>query len=341
MIFSYGRLLLAWVQYRRGKRRVKAVEGFDFSRETELLDLVNELAAGTWRHSPYREFIISDPKPRRITAAAVRDRVVHQVVFEEVERAFEPTFLPVSFSARKGRGVHLALDEVTHTISRLRRSRVWPIWTLKGDVEKFYDSIDHATLLTLLARRITDPIVLRTIETIVRSASSQRGPGKGLPIGNLTSQVFANVYLHEVDRFAVHTCRARAYFRYADDVLLLGATRGEVETIADRLVTFARDALGLRLTLRPARVASTGFDFLGSIIWPYGRTLRLKTRARIIRRIAMRERAAARGAISDRSLEQTRVSYNGISMRVRDRKLQQIVHGLGSDESPQAEDHGV
>jgi RNA-directed DNA polymerase len=327
MIFSYGRLLLAWVQYRRGKRRVKAVEGFEFSRESELLDLVNELAAGTWRHGPYREFIISDPKPRRITAASVRDRVVHQVVFEEVERAFEPIFLPVSFSARKGRGVHLALDEVSRAIERMRRQRVWPIWTLKGDVRKFYDSIDHQILLTLLGRRIKDPEVMRVIESIVRSSCSSRGPGKGIPIGNLTSQVFANVYLHELDRYAVHGCGAPGYFRYADDVLLLGGSRADVEALATRMRAFAKENLALDLVLRPARVLSTGVDFLGSILWPYGRTLRPKTRTRVILRVGMRERAAARGAISPASLQQTRVSYNGIAMRVRDRKLQEIVRG--------------
>ena len=327
MIFTYSRLLLAWVQYRRGKRRVKAVEGFDFSRETELLDLVTELAAGTWRHSPYREFIISDPKPRRITAAAVRDRVVHQVVFEEVEHAFEPTFLPVSFSARKGRGVHLALDEVERAIERMRRQRVWPIWTLKGDVRKFYDSIDHQILLRLLGRRIKDSELMRAIESIVGSSSSSRGPGKGIPIGNLTSQVFANVYLHELDRFAVHGCHGPGYFRYADDVLVLGRSRSEVEALAARLRAFAHENLALDLVLRPARVLSTGVDFLGSILWPYGRTLRPKTRTRVIQRVGMRERAAARGAISGDSLRQTRVSYNGIAMRVRDRRLQEIVRG--------------
>jgi hypothetical protein len=315
---------------------VKAVEGFDFSRETELLDLVNELAAGTWRHSPYREFIISDPKPRRITAAAVRDRVVHQVVFEEVERAFEPTFLPVSFSARKGRGVHLALDEVGRAIERMRRQRVWPIWTLKGDVRKFYDSIDHQILLRLLARRIKDPELTRAIESIVGSSSSSRGPGKGIPIGNLTSQVFANVYLHELDRYAVHGCHAPGYFRYADDVLLLGRSRSDVEALAERLRAFANENLALDLVLRPARVLSTGVDFLGSLLWPYGRTLRPKTRTRVIQRVAMREQAAARGAISPESLRQTRVSYNGIAMRVRDRDLNEVVRGPLPDASVEA-----
>jgi hypothetical protein len=271
--------------------------------------------------------MVSDPKPRRITAAAVRDRVVHQVIFEEVERVFEPVFLPVSFSARKGRGVHLALNEVTRAIHRLRRGRVWPVWTLKGDVEKFYDSIDHDTLLTLLRRRIHAPEVLLAIETTVRSTSSSRGLGKGIPIGNLTSQVFANVYLHELDRFAVHDRRARAYFRYADDVLLLGATRDEVEVLAGELCTFAQEVLGLTLVTRPARRLSLGVDFLGSILWPFGRTLRRKTRTRVIQRIAMREKAAARGAISEQSLHQTRVSYNGIAMRVRDRVLRAIVRG--------------
>jgi retron-type reverse transcriptase len=336
MTFSYKRLAMAWFRYRRGKRRVPTVAAFELDREAELVRLGRELAEGSWRHSAYREFVISDPKPRRITAAAVRDRVVHQVVFEEVERAFEPTFLPVSFSARKGRGVHLALDEVERAIERMRRKRVWPIWTLKGDVRKFYDSIDHQILLRLLARRIKDPELTRAIESIVGSSCSSRGPGKGIPIGNLTSQVFANVYLHELDRYAVHGCHAPGYFRYADDVLVLGNSRADVEALAARLRAFAWENLALDLVLRPARVLSTGIDFLGSILWPYGRTLRPKTRTRVIQRVAMREQAAARSEISPESLRQTRVSYNGIAMRVRDRDLNEVVRGPLPDASAEA-----
>jgi hypothetical protein len=104
-----------------------------------------------------------------------------------------------------------------------------------------------------------------------------------------------------------------------------------VTALAERLRAVAHDRLALDLVLRPARVLSTGVDFLGSILWPYGRTLRPKTRTRIVQRIALRERAAARGAISEESLRQTRVSYNGIAMRVRDRKLQSIVRGPALD----------
>jgi retron-type reverse transcriptase len=325
MVFSYERLTRAWLRYRRGKRRVLSVQEFELRRVEELNLLRTELAQGTWRHAPYRQFYICDPKARCITAAAVRDRVVHQVVFEEVERVFEPTFLPCSFSARKGRGVHLALDHVEKAIQRLRRTAVWPVWTLKADVRKFYDSIDHGVLLDLLTRRVVDPSVLRAVQTILGSTHSVRGAGKGIPIGNITSQVFANVYLHELDRHAIHTLRLPSYFRYADDVFLLGRSQAEVETAAAQLRAFARDALALDLLSRPARVLSRGADFLGSVLWPYGRTVRPQTRTRIVRHIRLRIHATVGGQVTMRSLHQTLASYGGIVKRVRDRGLRELV----------------
>ena len=325
MVFTYERLTRAWLRYRRGKRRVLSVQEFELRRLEELMLLCRELEQGTWRHSPYRQFYICDPKPRCITAAAVRDRVVHQVVFEEVEKVFEPTFLHCSFSARKGRGVHLALDQVERRIQRLRRAGVWPIWVLKADVRKFYDSIDHAILFRLLQRRVKDRAILETVRTILRSTHSFRGPGKGIPIGNITSQVFANVYLHELDRHAVHTLHLPSYFRYADDVLLLGGSRSKVEAVAEQLRTFAHDALALDLLLRPSRLLSQGADFLGSVLWPYGRTVRRQTRTRITRRVRLRIRAAVGGQLTMKTLHQTLASYGGIAKRVRDRELQQLL----------------
>jgi hypothetical protein len=323
--FSFERLLRAWTRYRKGKRRVPSVQQFEFNRDEELLRIEREIRAGTWRHSPYRTFVVCDPKPRSITAAAVRDRVVHQVVFEEVERAFEPRFLPNSYSARRHRGVHLALNHVERAATVLRRQGHSVLWAAKGDVVKFYDSVDHRILGALLRRRISDDDLLQMIETIVGSYHSRFGEGKGIPIGNITSQVFANVYLHELDHFAVHRLRASTYFRYADDILVVGPDRGKVKAAASALRLFAAKELQLDLKLRPARKLSAGVDFLGSILWPYGRTLRWQTRRRIITRVKQRGALAEAGLITAVSLRSTRASYRGISMRVRDRSLNGLV----------------
>jgi len=317
------------MRYRRGKRRMPSVQQFEFSRDEELLRIEREIRAGTWRHSPYRTFVVCDPKPRSITAAAVRDRVVHQVVFEEVERAFEPRFLPNSYSARRHRGVHLALNHVERAATTLRRQGHSVLWAAKGDVAKFYDSVDHRILGVLLRRRITDANLLQMIETILGSYHSRFGEGKGIPIGNITSQVFANVYLHELDHFAVHRLRARTYFRYADDILVVSPERAEAEHAALHLQAYASEHLELDLKLRPPRKLSSGVDFLGSILWPYGRTLRRQTRARVVQRTRMRVRLAGEGLVTAASLRSTRASYRGMSMRVRDRALNLMLMDSG------------
>jgi retron-type reverse transcriptase len=324
MLFTQQRLLCAWVAYRSGKRRKAAVQAFELRREDELLTLQRELAGGAWRHGAYRSFIVHDPKPRTITAAAVRDRIVHQIVFEEIERSFEKTFLSCSYSARPRRGVHLALDDVDRRIRALRRQHPGALWTIKGDVRKFYDSIDHQILLALLSRRISDAETLRVASEIIASTHSARGVGKGIPIGNITSQVFANVYLHELDRYAIHMSRPAAYFRYADDVLILGTDCEEVTQHARNLQQFASTELALDLALRPARKLSQGVDFLGSVLWPYGRTVRRQTRTRIVARIAERTLQAERGTIGPNRLRATLASYAGIASRVRDRELRRL-----------------
>lgn len=154
--FTLERLTRAWYAYRRGIRRIAAVGAFEARLEQHLVRLADELATGRYQHGAYRSFFVCDPKRRLIIAASLRDRIVHQVVYEEVERVFEPEFLDCSYSGRKGRGVHAAVDAAEGAIAVLRSQGVWPIYAIKLDVRKFYDTVGHATLLRLLQRRIYD-----------------------------------------------------------------------------------------------------------------------------------------------------------------------------------------
>lgn len=316
--FSRERLVRAWFAYRRGKRRIAAVGAFEMRLPEEVARLAFELACGTYVHSPYRAFTVFDPKRRTITAAALRDRIVHQVVYEEVERVFEPTFLDCSYSGLKGRGVHAAIDAAERAIAVLRSQGVWPIYAIKLDARKFYDSVDHAILQRLLARRIYDPHILSVIQEILVSYTSPLGAGKGIPIGNLTSQVFANAYLHELDRYAKRAIYPPKYFRYADDVLLLGGSLRELVYQARQLSIFAYDQLAIELRIARGfpRKLSQGVDFLGTVLWPYGRTLRKATRKRILRRIDSCPIVIRPPMLA---------SYRGIAMRVRDQALSALL----------------
>lgn len=325
-LFSAERLYRAWIQYRHGKRRLKLTSVFELRLEREIIVLACDCANGKYFHSPYRSFTTYDPKRRTITAAALRDRLVHQIVYEETEKLFDKIFLDCSYSGRKGRGVHAAVDAAELAIARLRSQGSWPVWAIKLDVKKFYGSVDHKILLQLLMRRITNPVLLEAIKKILASYNSNIGSGKGIPIGNLTSQIFANVYLHELDRFAKHTNRIKHYFRYADDMLIIGNNSIELERYAKQLCWFAKTSLHLEISslerhCKWPRKVSQGADWLGTVIWPYGRTLRRATRGRIMQKIKQRESEYKSGLCSEANLAQMRASYNGMLLRVRDRKL--------------------
>jgi RNA-directed DNA polymerase len=227
-ITSFENLYEAFREARRGKRLRPDVAAFEFDLEAHLLGLQRELLDGTYRPGGYRHFVVHEPARRKISAAPFRDRVVHHALCRVVEPCFERAFLPHAFANRVGKGTHRALDRCRAMLARHR-------YVLKADVAKFFPSVDHAILDGLLARRVRCAATRRLIRLILGSGAGVLAdeyemtwfPGdtllspldrpRGLPIGNLTSQLWANVYLHELDAFVVHALRWRAYVRYVDD----------------------------------------------------------------------------------------------------------------------------
>jgi len=229
-IYDFENLYLAFHKARRGKRSRPDVATFEMNLELELPRLQDELASETYHPSPYRHFTIYEGKPRRISAAPFRDRVVHHALCNVIEPIWEARFIHDSYACRKGKGTHAALDRATCFARRYR-------YVLQGDAVRFFPSVDHAILRDLLARHIACRPTLRLVERIIASGvgihdigyGMQWFPGddllaavrpRGLPIGNQTSQFWANVYLHELDLFVKQSLRCRAYLRYCDDFLL-------------------------------------------------------------------------------------------------------------------------
>lgn len=261
----------------RGKRHRRDVSAFMFDLEGNVLDLQRRLQDQSWAPSGYREFLVREPKMRTISAAPFADRVVHHALVGVLEPAWEPTFIHDSYACRRGKGTHAAV----------RRYRSWlegSRFFLKMDIEKFFPTVDHHVLVGLLARRIKDGRVLELARRIVDGSNPQEFvlqyyPGddlftplerrRGLPIGNQTSQFFANVLLDPLDHFIKERLRIGRYLRYVDDLVILGDDRPGLHE-ARRAIEVFLQGLRLRLTPRKTHLApvNQGVRLLGYRVFP-------------------------------------------------------------------------
>ncbi|RIK24998.1 MAG: RNA-dependent DNA polymerase, partial [Chloroflexi bacterium] len=229
-VHDWENLLLTWRKARKGKRGRPPAATFEQNAAEHLLDLQHELATRRYRPGAYVSFTIHEPKRRLISAAPFRDRVVHHALCNVIEPLFERRFIHDSYSNRMGKGTHAALDRCQHFAGRYR-------YALQGDVKQFFPAIDHELLVETLQGVIVDPDLLRLCQTILASGVGVLGeeydmvyfPGddlfainrpRGLPIGNLTSQFWANVYLNPLDHFVKRELKCPAYLRFVDDVVL-------------------------------------------------------------------------------------------------------------------------
>jgi retron-type reverse transcriptase len=288
--FSWENLLNAYARARRGKQKREQIERFGWDLEANVQTLRTELIGGTYVHGPYRHFIVADSKRREIKAAPFRDRVVHQAVVAALEPIFERRFIFDSYACRKDKGTRAAIQRFEHF---LRLSH----YALTMDVSRFFASIDHAILIDLLARRVHDVRMMDLCRLIVNS--SEDTPGHGIPIGNLTSQLFANVYLDELDQHVKHGLRERRYVRYMDDFAILADDKAHLHAQKCEIGGFLQDRLHLAVHPKKAQVAPTqrGIEFLGYRIFPHHRLLRTSTVKRFVARAKHAE-----GQLSEDSL---------------------------------------
>lgn len=259
-----------------------------------VLALHRDLAAGVYVHGPYWHFKINDPKLRDIHKASVRDRLMHHAIYRALYPLFDRTFIPDAYSCRVGRGAHRAMNAFRAYAYKASKNHTKTLWVLKCDIRKFFASIDHAILLAILKKHICDERPLDLLERVIKSFETLGRPGKGLPLGNLTSQLFANVYLNELDQFVKHRLKARYYVRYADDFALLSPDRDWLLSALPYMEVFLREQLALEL--HPDKVSlktfAPGADFLGWVHFPDHRVLRTSTRRRICRNLAEGSRPA-------------------------------------------------
>ena len=195
-------MLAAWKEFRKNKRKKKDVTLFELHLEDNIFDLHQELIFKAYTHGTYAAFYICDPKRRHIHKASVRDRLFHQAIFRVLYPIFEKHFIYDSYTSRMLRGTHYGVERSYIACRKVSKNWKRKIYILKCDVKKFFDSIDHDILRLLIERKVTCLDTMKLINLLFKSF--EKGKGKSLPLGNVTSQLFANIYLNELDQFAKH-----------------------------------------------------------------------------------------------------------------------------------------
>lgn len=283
-LITLENLFLSWREFKKGKSKRKDVQEFEFNLEDNIFQLYQELKNKTYKHSGYSSFYIQDPKLRYIHKAEVRDRIVHHLISKHLNNIYDKIFIHDSYSCRINKGTHRAVNRLKQFSLRQSKNNKINFYCLKCDIKKFFDSIDHDILIKILKERIKDNDILWLIKEIIFSFNSETS--KGIPLGNLTSQYFANIYFNELDQFVKHKLRIRHYIRYTDDFLILSNNKNKLQGLIYPINQFLNHQLKLRL--HPDKIIirkhNQGIDFLGYVTLPYYRVLRTKTKKRMFKR---------------------------------------------------------
>lgn len=293
--------MTAYFDCRRHKRNTKTALAFELDLERNLVELFDELAADRYRPGPSICFVVTRPKPREVWAAAFRDRIVHHLLYNRIGERFERAFIADSCACIRGRGTLYAAQRLEAKVRGITRNWSRPAWYLKCDVANFFVAIDKGILAEQLIARISEPwwrdlaelvlfhdprpdVVLRCrddeLELVPPHKRLASQPAhRGLPIGNLSSQFFANVYLDRLDQFVKHQLRAHHYVRYVDDFVLLHESRDWLAAALEEIAAFLPRKL--RVQLNPTKTIlqpiERGIDFVGQILKPWHRRIRRRT----------------------------------------------------------------
>ena len=246
-----------------------------------ILALHKTLKNKTYQHSNYYAFKISDPKPRDIHKATVQDRLVHHAIYRILYPYFDKKFIADSYSCRENKGTHKAINRFRSFGYKVSKNNTKTCWILKCDIRKFFASIDHKILMKILTKNIQDHETLALLQKIIDSFP------KGLPLGNLTSQLLVNIFMNEFDQFAKHILKAKCYIRYADDFVILSENKEWLQSLIPKISDYLSEKLNLQLHPNKLylRTWASGLDFLGWVNFPNHRVLRTSSKRRMIRNL--------------------------------------------------------
>jgi retron-type reverse transcriptase len=311
-ICDFKNLYNAFLKARRNKRYRPEVLRFNASLEENLISIQTELIWKTYQTGRYRSFYVYEPKQRLIMALPFRDRIVHHALCNIIEPIFDRTFIFDSYACRHGKGTHAGADRLT---SFLRRAhRIWPkVYCLKADIRQYFPSVTHSILCALIERKIQCGDTLQLIFEIINSTADPDDPNTvGIPIGNLTSQLAANIYLNELDRFVKHDLRMKFYIRYLDDFVVLLDDKKALWRVRQEIEGFLWSRLRLRFNSKTDIFpASRGADFLGYRIWPTHRLLRKSSTRRMRKKLKSFEKRWWDGTVTLDEIRQSIASWIG------------------------------
>lgn len=310
-------MLISWKEFIKGKTKNHDVEEFSLSLMDSILKLHSELLRKTYQHGGYHFFKINDPKPRDIHKASVRDRLLHHAIYRSLYPYFDRKFIHDSYSCRIDKGTHRAINRLRYFSRKVSKNYSRDAWVLKCDIRKFFTSIDHKVLKEILHHHINDQDILWLLSNVIDSFHS------GLPLGNLTSQLFINIYMNEFDQYVKRKLKIRYYLRYADDFIILSENKTYLLKLISKLEHFLLKRL--KLELHPKKISlkriDKGMDFLGWINFPHHRVLRTSTKRRMFKKLK-----------ENRSGE-TIASYSGLLIHGNTYKLIQKIRKQIIDET--------
>lgn len=317
-------LRLAFWKAAKSKRAKADCRAFQERLEENVASLRAELLSGSVAVGEYHTFTIYDPKERTICAASFRERVLHHALMNVCEPVLERAAIFDSYACRKGRGQQVAVRRAT---GYARQNG----WFLKMDIRKYFDSIDQEVLRGLLARKFKDAGVLEVFDRIL--ATYQTAPGQGLPIGNLTSQHFANYYLAPLDRFIKEGLQCRSYVRYMDDFVVWGETAAELREVWRRVEDFLTTELKLELKSNVMlNRTERGMDFLGYRIFPRDLRLAKRSKRRFASKFRAYEREHREGVWSELELQQRMTALIAFTLPCRSRGFRRnVIERFGAE----------
>lgn len=343
-ICSLEQLVRAYYRARKGKREKVRVCEFDFTLENNLIKLKYLLESEKYIPAPYAHFTIYDPKTRSVSAPAFRDRVLQHSLVESIEPLFERKFIVDSYACREEKGTHYGAKRVKKFLmaARCKYGKQQNVYVLQCDIQKYFQSIDWNTLLFIVAKTIHCPKTLDLIKKIVENHDSTNGKlmpantgscqldlfspspsievppvsvaeRKGLPIGNLTSQLFANVYLNELDHYVKETLQEKWYARYMDDFLIIHKDKDHLKAVRDDIRFFLKEKLKLNLHPRKISIKNVreGVPFVGYRIFYDHKLVRGETLIRLQRKYRKRQKLLQQGKITENQMQMSEASVRG------------------------------
>lgn len=343
-IVTFENLHLAYKSAAKGKRFRDEVLAFSDCLEENLFDLQKDLINGTYRTGGYREFFVYEPKKRLVMALPFRDRVAQWAIYRIINPIFAKGFIEDSYACIEGRGIHSAAKRLQYFARLVEHQNNGKGYYLKLDISKYFYRIDHDVLMNIIRRRFREKELVDLLEKIIRSdipfglpvgaspGEVERIHGVGMPIGNLTSQMFANVYLNELDQYIKRELKAHCYVRYMDDMVIMAGSKAELHEYRRKIEKFLNEKLRLNLNEKTViRPLTLGVEFCGYKVWASHIMLKKATALKMKRRLKKLQKDYSDGLLTLEDVKMSLASYHGMLVHCDSYHLSREIFGIYSD----------